>query len=166
MVDFSGTNWRRIGSSSGLDQSATLRICGVKRIDMGATFMPATTSKRKSSQVFRCCRRSVGSLGSGSIEGSTLSKKRRSLSCRSIVFAVCTSVTWCTSWTFARSTYLPMIAHEPLLFNVSEWLDSLPVLRPGRPFCSVCAFAVNIIGLMDSFMLWRNRRNKGRAVNC
>ncbi len=88
MPEANGINWRRIGSVIGLLQLMILRMCGVRRMDIGASRMPFSTSLMKSS---------FDSVSpSGCFEpracpmafGRTESKKRISLSFRSMVLAI------------------------------------------------------------------------------
>ena len=74
-----------MGSSKGEVQLATLMICGVSRTDIGAAFMPSSTSARKSSRVLiALC--SVD-RPSGIREGKMRSRNARSFSGLSMVFA-------------------------------------------------------------------------------
>lgn len=89
-VDMRGTNCRRIGSTRGLLQSATLRICGVSRTAIGAAFIPASTSAMKSSRVLMLSRLLAMPGGCGIRSGSTPARNLMSLSFLSIVLATCT----------------------------------------------------------------------------
>lgn len=127
MVDASGTNCLRMGSSIGSDQSATLRICGVKRTAMGACFMPSSTSKRNSS-------RFVGALGllsrrdAGMLAGSTAERKLSSLLFRSTVLATFLISALTTHGNrFSSNTYLPPVAREIRFRHVFPCFDPPPV---------------------------------------